>query len=282
MFLNHNSGVKQSAIATPRPPIHPFHEIRISIDAANRSWVDQRWSRKEFYYPFDRLYQFLSGRAVVLLRGGGRLTLAPGSLYWLPAFVLAEIRCSVKSEHRYIHFRRTDGGERLWRGAMAPSLEAPVGDPALFAKIFDRITRSWQSTRADDTIACEAGLRYLLSGFFQGSSGHLAGLERFRPVLEWVESHLHQPPAVTEMAGTMALDVDYFSALFKKTLGLSPKAWVLSRRLQKAASLLWDTPSKIREVAAACGFEDEAYFTRIFHQRMGVSPSDYRLRRTEW
>lgn len=268
--------------ATPPPgSFHPFRELNLTLDTVGRGWVDEHWSRTKFSYPYDRLYQFLSGRATVLLRGGGRLSMRPGNLYWLPAFILAEIRCTARSEHRYLHFRRTGGGERLWFGAAAPSLETPIDDGPLAATLMDRLARSWESPRAEDVIACEAALRYLLSPFFRGSSDRLSDLERFRPVLEWVERSLSRAPSVLELAASMGLDVDYFSARFKKALGLSPKAWILSRRLQKAASLLWDTPMKIREAAAACGFDDEAYFARVFHLRMGLSPSAYRKRRRE-
>lgn len=260
--------------------LHPFHDLRLSLDAVGRSWVDQRWSRTEFSYPYDRLYQFFSGRATVILRAGGRFLMRPGNLYWLPAFALAEVRCVVRSEHAFIHFRQTGGGERLWYGTLAPSLEAPVEDATLVAKLLGRISKSWKSAQANDTIACEGALRLLLSPFFRGSTGRLSELERFRPVLELVEGRLERPLAVADLAATMGLEVDYFSARFKRALGLAPKAWVLSRRLEKAASLLWDTPMKIREAAARCGFNDEAYFARIFHQRMGVSPSGYRRRRT--
>jgi AraC-like DNA-binding protein len=272
-----------NALAPPPHPnaFHPFRELNLTLDTVGRGWVDERWSRSEFSYPYDRLYQFLSGRATVLLRGGGRLSMRPGNLYWLPAFVLAEIRCSTKSEHRYLHFRRPGGDERLWFGATAPALETRIEDGPLVAKLMDRLGRSWESPRADDVIACEAALRYLLSPFFRGSFDRLSDLERFRPVLELLERSISRAPSVLDLAATMGLDVDYFSARFKKALGLAPKAWILSRRLQKAASLLWDTPMKIREVAAACGFDDEAYFARVFHQRLGLSPSAYRKRRRE-
>ncbi|MBN8217784.1 MAG: helix-turn-helix transcriptional regulator [Spirochaetes bacterium] len=265
----------------PHPASPPFHAWRLSIDLVGRTWVDSSWNRRVFFWPYDRLYQFLSGRATAFLRGGGRLAMRPGRLYWLPAFMLAEIRCPVRSEHRFIHFRFAGGGERLWYGAARPALEAPIVEAPLMGALLAHVEKNWQSSRAEDTIACEAGLRFLLSPFFSGTSARLPELERFRPVLEWVEGHLDDPPSVGDLARIIGLDVDYFSVRFRKTLGVSPKSWILSRRLQKAAALLWDTPLKIREAAFACGWEDEAYFTRVFHQRMGCSPSAYRKRRKE-
>ncbi len=65
---------------------------------------------------------------------------------------------------------------------------------------------------------------------------------------------------------------------FLRYLGVSPKQYLLRLRLGKAVDLLANDSKPIADVAEACGFSDEKYFSRIFKQTYGLSPSDARHR----
>ncbi len=68
----------------------------------------------------------------------------------------------------------------------------------------------------------------------------------------------------------------YFRRLFRESLGVSPKQYILSLRMQKAKHLLSDGRLKISAIAAASGFESPAHFCRAFKKEVGLSPSVYR------
>ena len=63
---------------------------------------------------------------------------------------------------------------------------------------------------------------------------------------------------------------------FRRTVQTSPVQYVRQLRIQKAAALLRTTDLKINEAAAACGFLDMSYFSRIFRSYAGVTPTEYR------
>jgi AraC family transcriptional regulator len=50
----------------------------------------------------------------------------------------------------------------------------------------------------------------------------------------------------------------------------------MARRLDRARRLLAETAMPAKEVAAACGFADQAHLTRLFARRFGVTPSAFR------
>ncbi|TDE94975.1 AraC family transcriptional regulator [Occultella glacieicola] len=58
--------------------------------------------------------------------------------------------------------------------------------------------------------------------------------------------------------------------------GLTPHAFVLATRLERAQSLLARTAAGVAEVARQVGYDDPAYFSRLFHRRVGMSPSAFR------
>jgi AraC-like DNA-binding protein len=80
---------------------------------------------------------------------------------------------------------------------------------------------------------------------------------------------------LAEMAG---LSPCYFGSIFKKAIGRSPKDYLIDYRLKKAKQLLIETGHNISEVAAMVGYKDAAYFSNLFKQREGISPSRFASR----
>lgn len=70
----------------------------------------------------------------------------------------------------------------------------------------------------------------------------------------------------------------YFRKLFTSEFGMPPKQYILNLRLKKAKQLLSEGEQKIWAVASSCGFENSAHFCRIFKERFGLTPSEYRKR----
>ena len=66
--------------------------------------------------------------------------------------------------------------------------------------------------------------------------------------------------------------------IFKRAWGVSPLEYHTEHRLKMARSLLHNTPQSVKEIAAALGFPDQYYFSRIFKRHTGVSPRNYRIR----
>ena len=70
----------------------------------------------------------------------------------------------------------------------------------------------------------------------------------------------------------------YFSNYFKKTFRISPKQYVLNKRLMESQRLLLESRLSIKEIAYQVGFENENYFSEFFAQRVGISALKFRKR----
>lgn len=68
----------------------------------------------------------------------------------------------------------------------------------------------------------------------------------------------------------------YFRRLFGKRYGMSPKQFIIDIRLAKAKQLLSEGITKINTVAAECGFQNQYHFSRLFKEKTGLTPSEYR------
>jgi transcriptional regulator GlxA family with amidase domain len=79
-----------------------------------------------------------------------------------------------------------------------------------------------------------------------------------------------------EIAEAVGVSKNYLSEIFRHELGLSPWDYLTRLRLQKAKELLCSTGDSITTVAAQTGFDDSAYFSRVFRKNTGMSPQEYR------
>lgn len=78
------------------------------------------------------------------------------------------------------------------------------------------------------------------------------------------------------IAQVMCLSRAQLDRRMKRMTGKTPTAYLLDKRMTYARELLLTTEMPIADVAMACGFEDTSYFTRVFKQHYGNTPSGIR------
>ncbi|MBC7764932.1 MAG: helix-turn-helix transcriptional regulator, partial [Hyphomonadaceae bacterium] len=99
-----------------------------------------------------------------------------------------------------------------------------------------------------------------------------------KKVLNYIERNFHQPIQLKDLASLAQLSPAHLHKIFTKTLAITPNQFILNRRLQKAKECLLKTDVAIYTVADLCGFQNAAYFTTVFHQVVGCTPSEFRLK----
>lgn len=77
------------------------------------------------------------------------------------------------------------------------------------------------------------------------------------------------------------LNEAYFIRLFKQNIGMTPKAYITRRRVEKAANRLITTDESMTEIALSLGWNDPNLFSRTFRKFFGASPSEYRAARRQ-
>jgi len=82
-----------------------------------------------------------------------------------------------------------------------------------------------------------------------------------------------------DVALAVGVSEGYLSQIFHRELGLSPWDYLSRLRIHIAKELLSSTCESITQVAGRVGFDDAAYFSRVFHKLVGESPHSYRQRR---
>lgn len=105
-------------------------------------------------------------------------------------------------------------------------------------------------------------------------------LTRFERLLdEYFESNLPQIdglPSVTYFAEKMNLSANYFGDLLKKETGKSPLEYIQTKVIDIAKEKFFDQSKSISEIAYELGYKYPQHFTRLFKQKVGVSPNEWR------
>lgn len=81
---------------------------------------------------------------------------------------------------------------------------------------------------------------------------------------------------VDDMAAAALLSRAHFSREFRKAFGESPYSYLLTRRLERAATLLRGTDYTVADICMQVGLSSVGSFTTSFSKRYGVTPTEYR------
>lgn len=85
-------------------------------------------------------------------------------------------------------------------------------------------------------------------------------------------------PSVTYCAEALHLSPNYFGDLVKKETGRSAQEYIQSKVIDVAKERVFDRNKSVSEIAYELGFKYPQHFTRLFKQKTGITPNDYRMR----
>jgi transcriptional regulator GlxA family with amidase domain len=95
-------------------------------------------------------------------------------------------------------------------------------------------------------------------------------------VVDYIETHLSDKIAARDLADLVNLSKGQLSRAFKVSVGVPPFRYVVRRRLELACRMMRTTREPLSQVAVACGLCDQAHFSRLFRNVIGMSPSAWR------
>lgn len=102
------------------------------------------------------------------------------------------------------------------------------------------------------------------------------GSQLFQISKEYMHRNFSSEITADQLAAMENLSQSRYRAAFRKATGLSPSEYLMGLRIRNACTLLEQTDLSVQEVAAASGYSDPFYFSRIFRKNMGLAPSEYR------
>ncbi len=220
--------------------------------------------------PWAALALRLSGESTFEWEGQ-KIIAGPGSVLYLPSGA-AFSRVSTEEELFILHLQ-------CWEEENGrPEIFHPR-DSAAAAHYFASICASWKQKAPGCAHHCAALLHSLLEEMAREGNSPLIPrkLSLIQPGVDYLESQYDDPGASVERAAAQCpMSVEYFRRLYKAAFGMPPHQALVEKRLNKACRLLQSSYFSVQEAATQSGFGDCKYFSALFHQKIGLSPREYK------
>jgi len=117
---------------------------------------------------------------------------------------------------------------------------------------------------------------YLSNTLSRRDMMHSVDPEVVTAAMGYINNHYQEPLTLDDVAEFAGFSRFYFSRSFKKQTGFSFKDYLSEKRLQAAMDMLIRSNRPIQEVAAESGFGSVATFNRVFREKKGCTPTQYR------
>lgn len=124
--------------------------------------------------------------------------------------------------------------------------------------------------------------------FFAHIAEHQSGIERSVPgysksayaqlAIRYLDCNFMKNIKIAELADRIGVDRSYLTKSFRDEYHISPQEYLIRLRMEKAAQMLTEGTDPVSVIALKVGYADAQAFSKIFKQRTGCSPSDYRHR----
>ena len=100
--------------------------------------------------------------------------------------------------------------------------------------------------------------------------------EKMKAMMLYIHAHYPEPVSVEQIAGEAHISKRVCFRLFRENLHMSPVEYITGYRLRKACQRLAETDDSITQIAYSCCLGSSSYFGKIFRERFGCTPMQYR------
>jgi len=105
---------------------------------------------------------------------------------------------------------------------------------------------------------------------------HMIDHKLVYPIGKYIVVHVDEKLSLDRISGDVSLSKNYISNIFKKYVGMSVVNFIKEVKMDRAKILLLDKNRKVKEISECLQFSDAEYFTKIFKEKTGITPTEYR------
>ena len=91
----------------------------------------------------------------------------------------------------------------------------------------------------------------------------------------YIQENIYSQINVEDICYHFSISRSTIQTLFIKNLNVSPKQYISDLKFAKAKQMIKDSTYSISEIARICGFSSIHYFSRVFKEKYGVTPTSY-------
>ena len=256
--------------------------ILMARSVCGRDWGDH--GTRIHDDPFSRLYWVISGEGeATYVKSGKRQRIGRGQMHLMPAFSPIKLRCEDSIDFFWCHFNAKIFSGLDFFEAFPCETAANVDKRGHESvdRLWEEMNEGFWLNKFHSRVAAEGILRRLLAWQFKSidepeKRKSCATYDKLRPALDFIDHNFRRQIGLGELAGLMNIQPHYLSNLFSELMGDPPMRYINKRRVKEAQRLLRFSELSLKEIAAACGFSNEFYFSKTFRLFAGCPPKTFR------
>lgn len=242
-------------------------------------------------FPFRQEESIPSEPRLILIRRGRAefhmenftLTAGPGMMILLPAWVRRSWKTTRQPGFVSVAWCRfSSSGAHLHD--LATPLYQSLANPRLELETIQRIVLRLRTGHSADAQVAEGELKALLGRFLRDATvpDHAprlntrplsCGQQGIQLAVQHMRTHFSDGNVLRGLAKTACLHPKYFRSLFRRTTGVTPGNYLIRLRMRAARYYQHETAMRVKEVAAAVGYRDAFYFSRLYRRFWGHAPT---------
>lgn len=212
--------------------------------------------------PYAAFSYRVSGKGLFEI-GNKRLQSNPGDVLFLPADTPYRVDYS-GGESIVVHFSECN----YWEAETIGSCQA-----AAMELRFQQLLDAWNERHS---VNQAKSILYDILEKMASDQKNAMEHTAFSTCVHYIDTHFCDPSLTVQTV----CDIGFISAsslqrAFGEHFGISPKQYLNKLRMNQALELLMENKLSVKEIAFACGFSDEKYFSRAFRSRYGYPPSHF-------
>lgn len=234
------------------------------------SWFSDEFARTRQY---DGIVYLLEGKAQYRFAAGRIIALAKGDCIYLPKETSYTVCCAPDAPfiHMTVNFHLA--AQTLLDNKVTKKRLSNAGK---FEQVFARMIHTWSVRHPFYQERC-MGFLYELLYLLENEVCTNASpyLNKIAPARQYLDEHFTEEISPNALSRLCGMSPSYLRRLFRQALGETPSEYKRRLRMAMAKDLLRGSQMTVSQVAALCGYEDLAYFSRVFRKTTGVAPSRF-------
>ncbi|MGG1554067.1 AraC family transcriptional regulator [Paenibacillus ferrarius] len=226
----------------------------------------------EYYIHAGQVFFMKNG-----VRHYGHKKTLPGSEWYWITFMPAKLEaCEEVEFDQYVQGSSLQTTELLPEKAVIRMKWAVVDDYQRMCVRLNKLMNHYESRTTLDTLKLQIGVLDLLIDLYREISERSTSVNKLtHTVQKFVQQHIYTNIRSDDLTRSLQMNYSYISRVFSQETGISIQRYIMEQKVKEAIKLFSETALNVSQISEKLGYTNAYYFTRVFKQVTGYSPTSF-------
>ena len=258
---------------------------RLHISSGGEFLCTPSWnSEVEICRNYMKFYLPIEGEAL-LFNKNFKLKICPNNLYIIPPYLPIGTSCENSMLVHWLHVKIEDRQLSMFFSRIKKISSLNLNNDLSIASAFSNacgvlgnnpnvINQDCHINNQTEMLQIHSALLLIISKLIPKEG--ITGDQKINHICNALETNTSEPLDLDHIAKSFSWSTPHLRKYFRERVGQTPAVYHENQRIIKAQSLMNDNTQSIAQIARECGWEDPLYFSKVFKNKVGLCPRDYR------